>query len=100
MENRKPWFVDIADDRLDKFNRTEVQKRKAWLWKEIYDEWEESFLKLVSKIKKLSRKDWGKATKFRWSDGTLLTLISLFEYEYEGAGHEGGHAKQIGKFIT
>lgn len=39
-------------------------------------------------------------TKFKWSDGTLLTLPSLFEYEYEGAGHEGGHAKQIGKIIT
>jgi hypothetical protein len=34
-----------------------------------------------------------------WSDGTPVTIYSLFGYVYEGEGHEGGHAKQIQRFL-
>lgn len=48
----------------------------------------------------LTEDEWmHKSGNQTWKDGTPITVWSLFTYEYEGEGHEGGHAKQNEKFM-
>lgn len=92
LENRKPWYVDCNEN---EFNKVETEKRKSWKLKRVIKEWRESFTALLLKIKKLSPKEWNKKTRYFWSDKTILTVVSLFDYSYKGEGHEGDHAKEI-----
>lgn len=39
--------------------------------------------------------EWEYQLPHAWSDGTTVSVASLLDYEYEGANHEGGHAKQM-----
>lgn len=80
----------------DEFNRKEVEKRKDKSWKEILKEWDNSFWTQIKRMEQVSEDEWKHQSRNQfWSDGTPVTVYSLFAYEYGGEGHEGGHAKQI-----
>lgn len=60
-------------------------------------EWEEAYREKLAKVESIPEEDFFRAIDVRWADGMPITLWSLFTYEYKGAGHEGGHAMQIGE---
>lgn len=94
LANRIPWYdgVDEAE-----FNQKEIEKRASWSLDRILKEWEDSFAAVIGRMEELSPEEWNHKTGLSWLSGTPLMMPSLFDYEYEGAGHEGGHAKQIRK---
>lgn len=92
LAGKNIWYIG---NRVDTFNRKEVAKRHPWPLEKLLKEWEASFDALTAKLAKLTREEWNFKTEFFWDDGTVLTVGSFFDYRYEGAGHEGGHAKQI-----
>lgn len=92
LVNKKPWYVGVEED---EFNQKEVEKRKSWPLEKMLKEWEGSFTALIERMEKLSPKEWEFEAGLIWPDRTPLSVKSLFNYRYEGAGHEGGHAKQI-----
>lgn len=94
LTNKKPWYVGLKED---EFNQREIDKRKSWSLDKTLKEWRDSFLALIKKLEKVTAKEWNFKTDCVWPNGTPLTMNSLFDYEYEREGHEGGHAKQIKK---
>lgn len=80
----------------DEFNRKEVEKRRDKSWEESVKDWDDSFSALIKRMERLSDDEWRhQSGNQTWSDNAPVTVFSLFDYEYEGEGHEGGHAKQI-----
>ena len=92
LQGQKPWYVQ-ADE--DEFNAQTIKKRKNWSWEDVLQEWKDSWGALLKRVERLSDDEWRYQIPHTWPDGTPLTIGSLFDYEYEGANHEGGHAKQI-----
>ncbi len=92
LAGRAPWFVNAAPDA---FNRREVAWRREMPTAEVLAEWQTAFDALIRRLERLSDEEWQRATPVTWGDGQPVTVRSLFAYEYEGAGHEGGHARQI-----
>lgn len=83
------------------FNRREVGKRKDKSWQEALKDWDDSFWAQIKRMEQISEGEWKyQSKKQTWSDGTPVTVYSLFAYEYEGEDHEGGHAKQIKEFLN
>lgn len=80
----------------DEFNRKEVEKRKNRSWGEVLKDWDNSFWAQIKRMENLTEDGWKHQSGNRfWSDSTPVTVYLLFAYEYEGEGHEGGHAEQI-----
>lgn len=85
----------------DEFNKKAVENRKNKSWKEILKEWDGSFWAQIKRMEQISEDKWKhQAGSQTWNDGTPVTVYSLFAYEYEGEGHEGGHAKQIRRIVA
>src|SRR4030067_1192811 len=84
----------------DDYNKKEVEKRKDRVWKDVIQEWDDSFWAQVKRMEQISEEEWKHQSGNQlWSDGTPVTVYSLFAYEYEGEGHEGGHAVQLRKLL-
>lgn len=80
----------------DKFNAKTIKESKGNSLGEILENWERAYSGLIKAVNALSEGDFKyQSAGNRWVDGTPMTVESLFTYKYEGAGHEGGHAKQI-----
>lgn len=94
LNNKKPWYVG-EEGVEDEFNKREVERRKDWPIERVSQEWEDSLVAVIQRIEPLTNEEWTRKTSHTWEDGTPLTVHSLFEYDYECANHEGGHAKQI-----
>lgn len=92
LRNEKPFYIGGLDNR---FNEKAVRERKHYSFDRVYLEFENSFKNLIEKITSLTEEEWKYQTSYVWDDEKPLTVDSLFYYTYEGAGHEGGHAKQI-----
>lgn len=101
LEDKATWPGKYEDEKgEEKFNRRQVEERKDKSFKEIIEEWDDSFKALKRLMENLSQWDWThRSGKQKWRDGKPVTLYSLFSYEYGGQGHEGGHAKQISEFL-
>lgn len=85
----------------DKFNRDEVEKRRGMTWQQTLQDWDDSFWAQIKRMEQMSEDEWKHQSGNQcWSDGTQVTVYSLFAYEYEGEGHEGGHAKQLKRVIN
>lgn len=96
LQNEATWHALLSPDYVDEFNRVELEKRRGNSVQIILDEWEQSFEALRKKIEELPEEDWIRQSgNDYWRDGRRMTVASLFEYEYKGSGHEGGHAKEI-----
>lgn len=89
-----------SEEGEDEFNRKAIEKWKGKSLKEVLEEWEKSFQAWIKRIEELNEKEWKYQSKGDvWSNGEPVTVQSLFDYEYEGASHESGHAKQIKDFF-
>lgn len=101
LNNKATWhklFEETSGE--NKFNEIEVKKRKDKNFNEAIQDWEESFQHVIKEIEALSLKEWNhQSGKDTWEDGSPLTIASLFDYEYEGDEHEGGHANQVIRFF-
>ncbi|MBI3486224.1 DinB family protein [Candidatus Daviesbacteria bacterium] len=99
LNNEATWpdrYEDKAGE--EEFNRKEVEKRKDNSWQEVLKDWDDSFWAQIELMEKLTDEQWKhQSGDETWSDGNPVTVYSLFGYEYEGEGHEGGHAKQVKK---
>ncbi len=97
LQNKATWLVRYEEKKgEDEFNEKEVEKRRHMSWQEVIKDWDDSFWKQIERMKTLSEDEWKHQSGNQlWSDGTPVTVYSLFAYKYEGAGHEGGHAKQL-----
>lgn len=97
LKNEARWPFKYEDKAGEgEFNRKEVEKRADKTWKEVLQEWDNSFWAQIKLMEQISKDEWKhRSGNQRWSDGTPVTVYSLFAYEYEGEGHEGGHAKQL-----
>lgn len=83
------------------FNQRAVEKRETIPWPDVLKEWEESYTELEKVTLNLSPEEWNhQVPGSTWEDGRPVTTHSLFSYEYEGAGHEGGHAIKIRKYFN
>lgn len=84
----------------DEFNRKAVEKRRSMSWGEVLNDWDESFWTQIRRMERISEDEWKYQSRNQlWSDGTPVTIYSLFAYEYEGEGHEGGHARQLKRVL-
>ena len=92
LKNIKPvwWGLDEKE-----FNQKAVDKRKDWTIEAILKEWEDSFAGLISRMSKLTEKEWSHEAGPKGEDGKPVTIEAMFDYSYRGEDHEGGHAKQI-----
>lgn len=101
LKNAATWparYEDKAGE--DEFNRKEVEKRKGMSWEEVLKDWDNSFWSQIKRMERISENEWKHQSRSQfWNDNTPVTVYSLFAYEYEGEGHEGGHAKQIRRLI-
>lgn len=97
LQNGATWHRVYPDEKGEsKLNKREIRKRRDKGLKEILQEWEESFQALINRIEKLSDKEWcHQSSNDMWGDGKPMTVMSLFDYEYKGEGHEAAHATQI-----
>lgn len=97
LKNKATWpkrYEDKAGE--DAFNKKAVELRKNMSWEEVIKDWDNSFWKQIELMKKLTEEEWKHQSGNQvWTDKTPVAVYSLFAYEYEGEGHEGGHAKQI-----
>jgi len=85
----------------DEFNRRAVEKRRNMSWQDVMKDWDDSFWKQIERMESISEDEWKHQSGDQvWSDGTSVTVYSLFDYMYEGEGHEGGHAIQIKRLIS
>src|SRR3989344_1811738 len=101
LKNEATWparYEDKAGE--DEFNRREVEKRKGMSWKKVLKDFDDSFWAQIKRMEQLREDEWKhQSTNQFWSDGTPVTVYSLFAYEYEGEGHEGGHAVQLRRLL-
>jgi len=101
LKNAATWpdrYEDKAGE--DAFNWKAVEKCKAMLWPEVLKDWDDSFWVQIKKMEQIQDKEWAYQCRgHSWKDGSPVTVFSLFSNEYEGEGHEGGHAKQIRKYL-
>ena len=96
LSNKKPWYGGEDEaGKENEFNRREVEKRKNWSLEKILQEREDSFMAVIERTRRVNDEEWTRESGHNWEDGTPVTVRSLFEYNYEGADHEGGHAKQV-----
>jgi len=102
LKNQATWPVRYEDKAGEyKFNKSEVKKRKGMTWEQVFKDWDESFLAQIKLMEKITEDEWKHQSSNQfWSDSTPVTVYSLYAYEYEGEGHEGGHAIQIKKFLN
>jgi hypothetical protein len=95
LKGNKPWYVGTS---TDEYNQIEIKRRKSWSFKKVYKEWQDSFHAVIKRIRELSSKDWKKETKYFWSSGKRITIITLFsDYTFGKEAHDGLHAKEIKK---
>jgi len=97
LDGRAPWFASAGPDA---FNQREVARRRDTPVSDVLEEWHAAFAALIDRVRALSAEEWRFAAPFTWGDGQPITVRSLFEYEYEGVGHEGGHARQIAAWMA
>lgn len=99
LKNEATWQARYDDKKGEsEFNRKEVKKRRGMSWKEVLKDFDDSFWAQIKRMEQLSEDAWKHRSENQaWSDGTPVTVYSLFSNEYEGEGHEGGHAVQIRK---
>ncbi len=85
----------------DEFNKKGIARRKNMSWKEVLKDWDDSFWAEIKQMENFSESEWRHQSDTQcWADGSPVTVYSLYAYEYEGEGHEGGHGKQILKKFT
>lgn len=101
LADKATWHkVCESKEQEDEFNRKAVEKWRTKSLKEVLAEWEKSFQIAIERVEKLTNEEWNhQSNKDTWSNGDPVTIYSLFDYEYVGASHEGGHAKQIREFF-
>jgi len=101
LADKATWHkVCESKEQEDEFNRKAAEKWRTKSFKEVLDEWEKSFQVAIKMVEKLTNEEWNhQSNKDTWSNGDPVTIYSLFDYEYEGTSHEGGHAKQIREFF-
>ncbi|MFX0107362.1 MAG: DinB family protein, partial [Candidatus Hodarchaeota archaeon] len=87
LQKKAPWYLTKSETA---FNIAAVEKRREWTQTEVLDEWEKSFDSLIHRIEELTTEEWNIETGLSWSDGSPVTMESLFGYRYRGEGHEGG----------
>jgi hypothetical protein len=92
LKKKAPWYLSKGETA---FNVAEVEKRRKWSLVEVLEEWEKSFDALTHRIEDITADEWNIDTELTWTDGSAMTIESLFGYRYRGEGHEGGHALQI-----
>lgn len=102
MNNKATWHMRYADDSEGEieFNRQQIAKRRDLPFIKVLNEWDESFSKQIGLLRSLTDEEWlHQSGNDVYNEGSPVTVWSLFAYEYEGEGHEGGHAKQIKMII-
>lgn len=97
LAGKVPWYggPGFTEEVGAKFNAKIVKESRSKSLRQILEEWRISHQQTLGRVAKLSENELNRETGNQWPDGTPMTVASLFTYEYEGAGHEGGHAKQI-----
>ncbi len=97
LANGRPWYVGVppGGGQEAEFNRKEVKRRKSWSLRQVFKEWQDAYDALIKRIECLSDSDWHHQSDITWSDGSMVSIPSLFDYRYRSEGHEGGHARQI-----
>jgi uncharacterized damage-inducible protein DinB len=106
LKNESTWnklYASTEGD--DRFNNLQVAKRKNWPWGRIREEWDNSYSKLINKVKELTDEQWTQEVSNEyWKASQELpnkpvTIESLFIYEIAGNAHELSHAKEVEKNI-
>lgn len=96
LNNAATWHMLLTSEYIDEFNQVELEKRRGKSVEAVLAEWGESFDALSARIEALTDAEWQhQSGDACWDDGRPMTVFSLFEYEYKGRGHEGGHAEDI-----
>lgn len=102
LKNQSTWPDKYEGESCeDNFNQMAVEARRKITWDETLKDWDNSFWAQIQLMEHLSENEWRhQSGKDVWADGGPVTTWSLFAYEYEGEGHEGGHAKQVEKLLN
>jgi uncharacterized protein (TIGR03083 family) len=86
----------LARMRLDDVNVDEVDSRRGRPLDMARQELADSYQGLLDRLAGYSPEQWGAAPPGGvWSDGSPMTLASVFAYRYRDLTHYGGHAKEI-----
>ncbi|OGH11453.1 MAG: hypothetical protein A3B38_01400 [Candidatus Levybacteria bacterium RIFCSPLOWO2_01_FULL_36_13] len=97
LRNDASWqkfYEDKAGE--DEFNRLAVEERKAKPFSQVFDEWSSSINRVIERVEALSLAEWiYQSGSDVWSDGSPITVYSLFNYSYNNKPHEAGHAQAI-----
>jgi hypothetical protein len=97
ISGKKPWYKDTSEA---EFNEKSVKTRESWSLDKVLSEWRESFDALLARLNELSQEEWTFELDEDWPEGGKITVASIFEYQYHGEGHEGGHAKVIQEYLN
>ena len=102
LANKPTWHKQYSKGRraTDLANDKFIAERELFSFAQIMKEWEKTFANLIARLEKLSVEDWKhESTKGDWFGEGPITVGKIFEYTYNGMGHEAGHAKQIKEFF-
>jgi uncharacterized protein (TIGR03083 family) len=82
--------------RLEDVNEYIVEAQRAAPMEHVQRELTEAHQGLVNRLAELSPEQWHATVPGeRWSDGSPMTMASVFAYRYRDQTHYGGHAEEI-----
>jgi hypothetical protein len=86
----------LTEMRLEDVNVDVVDSRRGSPLELVRGELMEAHQGLLDRLAGYSSEQWRTAVPgCRWSDGSAMTLASVFAYRYRDLTHYGGHAEEI-----
>lgn len=86
--------------RLEDVNHDIVEAHRGAPLERTLRELADAHRGLLDRLTGLSQEIWGRAVPgAHWSDGSDMTMASVFAYRYRGQTHYGGHADEIEEWL-
>jgi hypothetical protein len=90
----------LVEMRLEDINEDLVAARRGRPLAEARRELAEAHQGLLDRVAAIPAERWHSAPPgLRWSDGSEMTVASVFAYRYRGFTHYGGHAAEIEEWL-
>ncbi len=82
--------------RLEDVNEDVVEAHRGAQLEQVRRELMDAHQQLLDRLAELSLEEWHASVPGkRWSDGSPMTMASVFAYRYRDQTHYGGHAEEI-----
>ena len=92
LAGAKPSLVDYD---VDEFNAGATAATGPIAFEDALAEMRAAHEDLVATIEALDATEWDVPSRHEWREGEPITLASMFDYEYKGGTHYGGHETEL-----